>query len=158
VYWLFFCLCCLFSIAIVRRRRLRESPGARHARPWAVASGRARQVTLDHIDPKCSLSFSSIHICMHALILSLSLILRIWVYTWLVVLSHAVLSVIQVFPSFEMLSLVCVFVSDGHHPSRCDWTLVRIDDVVWARMEWWRRLDSVRCGGLSCSNLLRTES
>jgi hypothetical protein len=87
-------------------------------------------VTLDHIDPKCSLSFSSIHICMHALILSLSLILRIWVYTWLVMLSHAVMSVIQVFPSFEMLSFVCVFVSDGHHPSRCDWTLVRIDDVV----------------------------
>jgi hypothetical protein len=28
------------------------------------------------------------------------------------------------------------------HPSRCDLTTVRIDAVVWARMEWWRRLDS----------------
>jgi hypothetical protein len=25
------------------------------------------------------------------------------------------------------------------HPSRCELTLVRIDDVVWARLEWWRR-------------------
>jgi hypothetical protein len=49
-------------------------------------------VNLDYIDPKCSLSFSSIHIGMHALILYLSLILRIWVYTWLVMLSHAVMS------------------------------------------------------------------
>jgi hypothetical protein len=35
----------------------------------------ARQVTLDHIDSMCSLSFSSIHIGMHDLILYLSLIL-----------------------------------------------------------------------------------
>jgi hypothetical protein len=32
-------------------------------------------VILDHIDPMCSLSFSSIHIGLHALILSLSLTL-----------------------------------------------------------------------------------
>jgi hypothetical protein len=25
------------------------------------------------------------------------------------------------------------------HPSRCELTLVRIDAVVWARLEWWRR-------------------
>jgi uncharacterized membrane protein len=70
-------------------------------------------VTLDHIDLTCSLSLSSIHIGMHALIMYLSLILRVWVHTWLVMLSHAVLSVIQVFPSFVMLSLACVFVRDG---------------------------------------------
>jgi uncharacterized membrane protein len=70
-------------------------------------------VTLDHIDPICSLSLSSIHIGLHALILYLSLILRIWVHTWLVLLSHAVMSVIQVFPSFVMLCLTCVFVRDG---------------------------------------------
>jgi hypothetical protein len=99
MYYLFIFLCCLFSIATVRRRRLRESLGARHSRLWAVASGRARQVTLDHIDPMCSLSLSNIHIGMHALILYLSLILRIWVHTCLVMLSHAVMSVIQVFPS-----------------------------------------------------------
>jgi uncharacterized membrane protein len=64
----------------------------------------ARQVTLDHIDPMCSLSFSSVHIGLHALILYLSLILRIWVQTWLVMLSHVVMSVVQVFPSFVMLS------------------------------------------------------
>jgi hypothetical protein len=38
---------------------------------------------------------------------------RIWVYTWLIMLSHAVMSVVQVFPSFVMLSLACAFVSDG---------------------------------------------
>jgi uncharacterized membrane protein len=67
-------------------------------------------VTLDHIDPMCSLSFSSINIGLHALILYISLILRIWVHTWLVMLSHAAMSVIQVFPSFVMLSLACDFV------------------------------------------------
>jgi uncharacterized membrane protein len=70
-------------------------------------------VTLDHIDPMCSLSLSSIHIGMHALILYLSFILSIWVHTLLVLLSHAVMSVVQVFPSFVMLSLACVFVRDG---------------------------------------------
>jgi uncharacterized membrane protein len=87
-------------------------------------------VTLDHNDPMCPLSFSSIHVGLHDLILYLSLILGIWVYTWLVMLSHAVMRVVQVFSSFVMLSLACVFVSDGRHPSRCDLTLVRIDVVV----------------------------
>jgi hypothetical protein len=70
-------------------------------------------VTLDHIDPMCSLSLSSIHIGMHALIQYLSLILRIWVHTWLVLLSHAVMSIVKVFPSFVILSLACVFVREG---------------------------------------------
>jgi uncharacterized membrane protein len=61
-------------------------------------------VTFDHIDPMRSLYFSSIHIGLHALILYLSLILRIWVHTWLVMLSHVVMCVVQVFPSFVMLS------------------------------------------------------
>jgi uncharacterized membrane protein len=74
---------------------------------------RRRKVTLDHIDHMCSLSFSSVHTGMHALILYLSIILRIWVQTWLVMLSHAVMSVVQVFPSFVMLSVACVFVRDG---------------------------------------------
>jgi hypothetical protein len=70
-------------------------------------------VTLDHIDPMCSISISSVHIGMHALILYLSLLLRIWVHTWLVMLSHAVMSVVQVFSSFVMLSLACVFERGG---------------------------------------------
>jgi hypothetical protein len=69
-------------------------------------------VTIDHIDPMCSLSLSSIHIGLHALILYLNLIFRIWVHTLLVMLSHAVMSVVQVFPSFVMFSLACVFVRD----------------------------------------------
>jgi uncharacterized membrane protein len=70
-------------------------------------------VTLDHIDPICSLSFSSVHIGLHSLILYLCFILRIWVQTWLVMLSHVVMSVVQVFPSFVILSFACVFVRDG---------------------------------------------
>jgi hypothetical protein len=73
----------------------------------------ARQVTLDRIGAMCSLFISSIHIGMHALILYLSLLLRIWVHTWLVMLSHVVMSVIQVLPSFVTLSLACVFVRGG---------------------------------------------
>jgi hypothetical protein len=30
------------------------------------------------------------------------------------------------------------------HPSRCDLTVMRIDAVVWARLEWWRQLDSIK--------------
>jgi hypothetical protein len=37
----------------------------------------------------------------------------IWVHTWLVMLSHVVMSAVQVVPSFVMLSLACVFVRDG---------------------------------------------
>jgi hypothetical protein len=61
-------------------------------------------VTLDHIDPMRSLSFSSVHIDLHALILYLIFIFRIRVHTWLIMLNHAVMSVVQVFPSFVMLS------------------------------------------------------
>jgi uncharacterized membrane protein len=70
-------------------------------------------VTLDHIDPMCSLALYSVHTGLHALILYLSLIFRIWVHTWLVMLSHVVMSVVQVFPSFVTLSLACVFVREG---------------------------------------------
>jgi uncharacterized membrane protein len=56
-------------------------------------------VTLDHIDHMCFLSLSSVHIALHAVILYLSLILRIWVHTWLVMLSLAVMNVEQVLPS-----------------------------------------------------------
>jgi hypothetical protein len=40
----------------------------------------------------------------------------LWCWVWLVSL-------------WEMVS----------HPSRCELTLVRIDAVVWSRLEWWRR-------------------
>jgi hypothetical protein len=56
-------------------------------------------VTLNHIDLMCPLSLSSVHIALNALILYLSLILRILVHTCLVMLSHAVTSVVQVFSS-----------------------------------------------------------
>jgi hypothetical protein len=55
-------------------------------------------VTLDHIDPMCTLSFSSIHYGLRVLIgLPKPYTFRIWVHTWLVMLSHVVMSVVQVF-------------------------------------------------------------
>jgi hypothetical protein len=65
-------------------------------------------MTLDHINPMCSLSFSSIHIGMYALILYLILVLMIWVHTWLVMLSPAVLNHHTSLSIFMMLSLACV--------------------------------------------------
>jgi hypothetical protein len=78
-------------------------------------------VTLDHIDPMCSLFLSSSHIDLHSLILSPKpYTFRIWVYTWLVMLRHAILRVIQVLSSFVMLSLACFFV-------RVLWSSIRRD-------------------------------
>jgi hypothetical protein len=58
-----------------------------------------------------SFFLSGSQIGLHALIsLPKPHTFRIWVYTWLVMLSRTVLRVIQVFPSFVMLSLACVFV------------------------------------------------
>jgi hypothetical protein len=112
-------------------------------------------VTHDHIDPMCSLSISSIHIGLHALILYLSLLLRIWVYTWLAMLSHAVMRVIQVFPSFVMLSLACVFVRGGlpsvemrfdHGEDRCcDLSKVgMVETVGFRQVMWIVMLESVK--------------
>jgi hypothetical protein len=80
------------------------------------------------------LSLSSIHTGLHALILlPRPYTLGIWFRTWLVMRSHAIISVVQVFPSLwcwvwlVLLLRVLVF-----HPSWCELTLVRIDVVVWA--------------------------
>jgi hypothetical protein len=65
-------------------------------------------VTLDHIDPMCSLSFSSIHYGMHALIgLPKPYTFMIWVHTWLVMLSHAVMSVVQAFHLYDVEFGLC---------------------------------------------------
>jgi hypothetical protein len=104
-------------------------------------------------------SFSGIHIVMHALIfVPMPHTLGMWVHTWLVMLSHAVMSVVQVFHHLWCWVWLVSLWEMVFHPSRCDLTVVRIDAMVWARLEWWRRLDFVRWCGLSCSNLLRTES
>jgi hypothetical protein len=78
--------------------------------------------------------WSYIHTGLQALILlPKPHTLGIWVHTWLVMLSHAVMSVIQVFPSLwcwvwiVLLLRLLVF-----HPSWCELTVLRIDVVVWA--------------------------
>jgi hypothetical protein len=65
-------------------------------------------VFLDHIDPVCFLPLVT-----HLLVLIGLPIpyIPIGLGLWLVdLLSHAVMSVVQVFPSYMMLSLACVFV------------------------------------------------
>jgi hypothetical protein len=68
------------------------------------------------------LSLSSIHTGLHALImLHKPYTFRIWVHNWLVMLSHAVLSVIQVFHPYDVEYGLCLSVSDVvSHPSRYD--------------------------------------
>jgi hypothetical protein len=89
-------------------------------------------VTLDHIDLMCFLYLSSSHIGLHALILLSNLYtFRIWVYTWLVMFSHAVMSVVQVFQLYDVEFGLCLSERDVvFHSSRCNLTVVRIDDVV----------------------------
>jgi hypothetical protein len=94
-----------------------------------------------------SFSPSSIHIGLHASILYLSLILLDFGHTWLVMLSHAVMSVVQVFPSLMMLSLACVFVRGGlssvkmrfdHGEDRCcNFGKVGMVEMVGFRQVMW---------------------
>jgi hypothetical protein len=115
----------------------------------------ARQVTLDHIDPMCSLSLSSIHTSLNALILYLSLIVRIWVHTWLVMLSHVVMHVVQVFSSFVMFSLACVFMRGSLSSvemwfDRCqDWCcglskVGMVETVGFCQVKWLVMLESAQ--------------
>jgi predicted HAD superfamily Cof-like phosphohydrolase len=77
-------------------------------------------VTLDHIEPMSLLSLVHILVCMLYFCYLSLILLGFGVHTWLVMLSHAVLSVIQVFPSFVMLGLACVFVRVLWSPIRRD--------------------------------------
>jgi hypothetical protein len=155
-YYLFIFLWCLFLITTVRSQRLRESPGAQRARHWAATSWESRQVFLDHVDPICFLPLVT-H--LHGLIGLPIPYISIGSGLWLVdLLSHAVMRIIQVFPSLWSWVWLVSLLEVVSHLSRCDLTLVRIDVVVWARLGWWRWLDSINWCGLSCLNLLRTES
>jgi hypothetical protein len=151
-YCLFICLQCLFLITFIRRRRLREASRAQRSRLWAAASGRARQVTLDHIDHMCSLSFSSIYIGMHALILlPKPNSLGILVHTWLVMLNHAVMSVVQVFHTLWCWVWLVSLWEMVSHPSRCELAVVRIDVVVWSMVGMVEMVNTVMtCGAQIC--------
>jgi hypothetical protein len=68
------------------------------------------------------LSLSSSHIGLHDLILLPKLhTFRIWVYNWLVMHSHAVLSVVQVFHLYDVEFGLGLSMRDMvSHLSRCD--------------------------------------
>jgi hypothetical protein len=66
-------------------------------------------VFLDHIDPICFLPLvTHLHALIGLPIPYIPIGLGLWVVD---LLSPAVISVVQVFPSYMMLSLACVFVS-----------------------------------------------
>jgi hypothetical protein len=73
----------------------------------------------------CDFPLSSSHIGLYALILlPKPYTFRIWVYTWFVMLSHVVLSVVQVFHLYDVEFGLCLSVRDVvSHPSRCDLTV-----------------------------------
>jgi hypothetical protein len=85
------------------------------------------------------LSLYRSHIGLHALILlPKPYTFRIWVYTWLVMLSHAVLSVIQVFHPLWCWVGLCLCESVVvFHPSRCEVTVW--GSMLWFEqwLEWW---------------------
>jgi hypothetical protein len=72
-------------------------------------------VFLDHIDPICFLPLvTHLHVLIGLPIPYILIGLGLWLVD---LLSSTVMSVIQVFPSYMMLSLVCVFVRGSGLPS-----------------------------------------
>jgi hypothetical protein len=117
----------------------------------------ARQVTLDYIDPMCFLSL--VHILAFMLLYCyLSLILLgFGFHTWLVMLSPAVLSVIQVFhPLWCWFWLVSLWDCCGLPSMEMWFDRVRIDAVVWAQAGMVEMVNTVMACG--CLNLQRIES
>jgi hypothetical protein len=88
------------------------------------------------------LSLYSSHIGLDALILlPKPHTFRIWIYTWLVMLSHAVVSVVQVFHLYDVKFGSCLSVRDVvSHASRCDLTV--LGSIPWFEewLGWWRWL------------------
>jgi hypothetical protein len=79
------------------------------------------------------LSFSSIYTGLHALILlPKPHTLRMWVHTCLVMLSYAVMRVVQVFHHFWCWVWLVSLWEMVFHLLRCELTMVRIDVVFWA--------------------------
>jgi hypothetical protein len=71
------------------------------------------------------LSLSSIHTGLHVLILlAKPHTLGFGFHTWLVMLSHAVLSVVQIFHLYDVKFGLCLSMRDiVSHPLRCDLTM-----------------------------------
>jgi hypothetical protein len=100
------------------------------------------------------LSLSSSHIGMHALILlPKPHSFRIWVHTWLVMLIHWVLRVVQVFhPLWCWIWLVSLW-EHCHLPSVEMWVdRVRINIVVWAMVGMVEMVNTIMaCATQICS-------
>jgi hypothetical protein len=68
VYCFIYCLYYLFSIIIVLMFHYSTRLKTTRKKTLSSRKREARQVTLDHIDPMCTLSLSSSYIGLHALI------------------------------------------------------------------------------------------
>jgi hypothetical protein len=75
---------------------------------WFWHKNQVWQWSLTIFNHMCSVSFSSIHYDLHALIgLPKPYTFRIWVHTRLVMLSHAIISVVQVFHFYDVEFGLC---------------------------------------------------
>jgi hypothetical protein len=101
------------------------------------------------------LSFSTTHTSLHALILlPKPHTLGIWVHTWLVVLSHAVMSVMQVFHALWCWVCLGSLWKMVFQPLRCELTMLRIDAVIWAMVGMVEMVNTVMaCGAQICYGL-----
>jgi hypothetical protein len=108
------CIACFWSL-LFRRCELWKSSRPSGRRLWTAASGESRQVFFDHIDPICFLPLVT---QLHVLIGLPTPYIPIGLGLWLInLLSPIVMNVVQVFPSYMMLSLTSVFVRVFSLPS-----------------------------------------
>jgi hypothetical protein len=131
------CIACFWSL-LFRRCELQKSSRPSGRRLWAIASGKSRQVFFDHSDPICFLPLVT---QLHVLVGLPTPYIPIGLGLWLInLLSPTVMSAVQVFPSYMMLSLTCVFVRVFGLPS----------------VEMWFDRGEDRCCDLSKVGMLET--
>jgi hypothetical protein len=141
----------LISIAIIMRWLLWDPP--RSSSSMTLSSKRESKASDSWPFWSYVLSLTSSHIGLHALILlPKPHTFRIWVHTWLDMLSHIVLSVIQAFyPLWCLVWLVSLFECYGL-PSIKMWVdRLWIDAVVWVMVGMVGMVNTVMaCGARIC--------
>jgi hypothetical protein len=134
VVLLILCIACFRSSLLFRRCELRKSSRPLRRRLWAAASRESRQVFLDHVDPICYLPLvTHLHASIGLPIPYIPIGLGLWLVD---LLSSRVMSVVQVFPSYMMLSLTCVFVRVFTLPSLMMWGDRDEDRCCGLSMDW----------------------
>jgi hypothetical protein len=91
---------------------------------------------------------------MHSFKLNTYLTFRVGNCVWAILLSRAVLTVVQVFHLYDVEYGLCLCESVVvFHPSWCELTVVKIDVVVWA---WDGMVETVRICQMMCLVILKS--